>query len=89
MDNKLSIIFGLFLLYFPLLNTAAAKRKNLKLILDKWDKVKDAEYIFKTNVTFVKVDNKEVKINGQIEQLLDLNDEYRVSSRYYSSNIAL
>ncbi|KAI8124575.1 hypothetical protein FF38_10539 [Lucilia cuprina] len=73
-------IFTGFLFFTIVSNTTADKeKKKLKLVLDKLDKVKDAEHILKTDITFDKVGDDEVKINGQVEQSIDLDDEYKIN----------
>ncbi|KAI9580050.1 hypothetical protein GQX74_000838 [Glossina fuscipes] len=47
-----------------------------KVVLDKLVKEKEAEHIVKTDLTFDKVDS-EVLVNGQMEQLVDLDNNYK------------
>ncbi|KAM7361379.1 uncharacterized protein ACRADG_011570 [Cochliomyia hominivorax] len=79
MELKHFITFGYLL--FTVVSFAAGdeEKKKFKLVLDKLDKVNDAEHILKTDITFDKVDENEVKINGQIEQCVDLDDEYKIN----------
>ena len=82
MDFKLSTICKC-LLVIAIASHSYAKdeeKKKLKLVLDKLDKIKDAEHFLKTDLSFDKVGEEEVKINGVVDQLEDLDDEYMVSS---------
>lgn len=77
-----TIHWGVFLLLATIsFATADEEKKKLKLVLDKLDKVKDAEHILKTDITFDKVDDSEIKINGEIKQSVDLDDDYKVSRK--------
>lgn len=78
MDFKRSAICLCLLLTAIISNTLAEDKKQLKLVLDKLDKIKDAEHILKTDLSFDKVGDEEVKINGVVEQLEDMDDEYMV-----------
>lgn len=81
MDFKLSTICTC-LLVIAIASYSYAKeeeKKKLKLVLDKLDKIKDAEHFLKTDLSFDKVGEEEVKINGVVDQLEDLDDEYMVS----------
>ncbi|TMW40380.1 hypothetical protein DOY81_014540 [Sarcophaga bullata] len=80
MDFKLSTIC-ICLLLIAIASYCLAKeeeKKKLKLVLDKLDKIKDAEHFLKTDLTFDKVGEEEVKINGVVDQLEDLDDEYMI-----------
>lgn len=82
MEFKYSIIFGYLLFTSITFISADEEKKKLKLVLDNLDKVNDAEHILKTDISFDKVGEDEVKINGQIEQSVDIDDEYKVSIFY-------
>lgn len=78
MDYKYSIIIGCLIITTVSFIAADEEKKKLKLVLDNLDKVNDAEHILKTDISFDKI-GEEVKINGQIEQSIDIDDEYKVS----------
>lgn len=78
MDYKYSIIIGYLIITTISFIAADEEKKKLKLVLDNLDKVNDAEHILKTDISFDKI-GEEVKINGQIEQSIDIDDEYKVS----------
>lgn len=58
---------------------AGEEKKKLKLVLDKLEKVLDAEHVMNTEVTFDKEgDSNEVLVNGFAETFVDLDDNYKV-----------
>lgn len=66
------------LLLFAIQQTLADDDKeNLKLVMDKMEKVTEAEEIIKTDISLDK-QGDEVTINGKAEQLVELNDNYKV-----------
>lgn len=59
---------------------ADGEKKKLKIVLDKLEKEIDAEHLVKTELKFEKAEgDDEVKINGVVDQLVDFDDNYKVS----------
>uniref|UniRef100_A0A1A9X1L9 Uncharacterized protein n=1 Tax=Glossina brevipalpis TaxID=37001 RepID=A0A1A9X1L9_9MUSC len=77
-SKKMSAILAIFL--FILKNSIYSRAENdkppYKVVLDKLIKEKEAEHIVKTDLTFDKVGD-EVLVNGQMEQLVDLDNNYK------------
>lgn len=85
MSSKLHLLLGIGLIFaFVSQIVCDEEKKKLKLVLDKLEKVKDAEHIVKTDLKFEKAEgDTEVKVNGVVEQMVDVDDNYKVCNDNY------
>ncbi|XP_075146287.1 chemosensory protein A 87a [Haematobia irritans] len=73
------LVLGLIYCLWGTIN-AQEEKKDLKIVLDKLEKINDAEHILKTDLKFEKDEaDNEVKISGTVEQMLDLGDEHKIT----------
>ncbi|XP_073819820.1 uncharacterized protein [Musca autumnalis] len=77
----LKFLLGIWLLQALVASSQADdEKKKLKIVLDKLEKVIDAEHLLKTELKFEKAEGEdEVKVNGVVEQLVDFDDNYKVT----------
>lgn len=82
MTSKISAILVIFLLILKnsIYLRAEDDKPPYKVVLDKLVKEQEAEHIVKTDLTFDKVGD-EVLVNGQMEQLVDLDNNYKVCKK--------
>ncbi|XP_013098279.1 uncharacterized protein LOC106081098 [Stomoxys calcitrans] len=77
----ISKLLGICLICGLLAGTSHAddEKKKLKIVLDKLEKINDAEHILKTDLKFEKDEaDDQVKVSGVVEQMLDLGDEHKI-----------
>ncbi|XP_061389697.1 uncharacterized protein LOC133324887 [Musca vetustissima] len=82
MGSKIHILLGIWLLQALVVPPIQAdgEKKKLKIVLDKLEKIIDAEHLVKTDLRFEKAEgDDEVKVNGVVEQLVDFDDNYKVT----------
>ncbi|XP_058979114.1 uncharacterized protein LOC131802711 [Musca domestica] len=81
MVSKFHLFLGIWLLQvFVAPIQADGEKKKLKIVLDKLEKEIDAEHLVKTELKFEKAEgDDEVKINGVVDQLVDFDDNYKIT----------